>query len=175
MWRAREALFIALMVVILLLTGADLLFDAREEAEPGHLLVEVLVILTSLGGLCWLFLEMRQRQQTLEQVRVELAISHKSLDAFQQQLHQQRRPYIELIQQQFEQWQLTPGEQDVARLMLKGLSFEQIAGVRETREKTVRQQASAIYRKAGVAGRHELAAWFFEDFVLGGADDSKAG
>ena len=49
--------------------------------------------------------------------------------------------------------------------MLKGLSFREIAELRETREKTVRQQASSVYRKAGVAGRNELAAWFFEDML----------
>jgi DNA-binding CsgD family transcriptional regulator len=37
--------------------------------------------------------------------------------------------------------------------------------VRDTHEKTVRQQASAIYRKAGVSGRHAFAAWFIEDFL----------
>ena len=31
--------------------------------------------------------------------------------------------------------------------------------------KTVRQQASSVYRKAGVTGRNELAAWFFEDML----------
>ncbi|MEM0942305.1 MAG: hypothetical protein AAGI70_00015 [Pseudomonadota bacterium] len=30
-----------------------------------------------------------------------------------------------------------------------------------TREKTVRQQASTDYRKAGVGGGNELTAWFF--------------
>ena len=49
--------------------------------------------------------------------------------------------------------------------MLKGLSFKEIAALRQTREKTVRAQASAIYRKAGVNGRHAFAAWFIEDFL----------
>jgi len=53
----------------------------------------------------------------------------------------------------------------VALLLLKGLSFEEIASVRDTKEKTVRQQASSIYRKSGLNGRHEFAAWFFEDFL----------
>lgn len=49
-------------------------------------------------------------------------------------------------------------------MLLKGLSFKEIAVVRDTVEKTVRQQASALYRKSGLSGRHELAAWFIEDF-----------
>jgi len=45
------------------------------------------------------------------------------------------------------------------------LSFKEIAAVRKTLEKTVRQQASSIYKKAGVSGRHEFSAWFIEDIL----------
>ena len=69
------------------------------------------------------------------------------------------------MQKQFDAWQRTASEQDVVIGMLKGLSFREIAGLRETREKTVRQQASSVYRKAGVVSRNELAAWFFEDLL----------
>ena len=69
------------------------------------------------------------------------------------------------MQEQFDAWQLTESEQDVVIMLLKGLSFREIADLRETREKTVRQQASSVYRKAGVASRNELAAWFFEDML----------
>jgi len=50
-------------------------------------------------------------------------------------------------------------------LLLKGLSFKEIAALRITLEKTVRQQASSIYRKSGISGRHELAAWCIEDYL----------
>ncbi len=53
----------------------------------------------------------------------------------------------------------------MALLILKGLSIPEIAIMRETKEKTVRHQASAIYRKAQIEGRHELSAWFMEDFI----------
>jgi len=32
-------------------------------------------------------------------------------------------------------------------------------------EKTVRQQASAIYSKAGLSGRHAFSAWFIEELL----------
>jgi len=76
-----------------------------------------------------------------------------------------RHEYSNVIHTQFEQWVLTPSEQEVAMLLLKGLSFKEISGVRNTKEKTVRQQASVIYSKASVEGRHEFAAWFLEDFI----------
>lgn len=55
-----------------------------------------------------------------------------------------------------------------ALLLLKGLSHKVIAEVRATSERTVRQQALAVYRKAGLAGRAELAAFFLEDLLLPG-------
>lgn len=47
----------------------------------------------------------------------------------------------------------------------KGLALKDVANLRSTSERTVRQQALAIYRKAGLAGRAELSA-FFEDLLL---------
>ena len=76
-----------------------------------------------------------------------------------------RHDLAKVLQSQFEEWRLTQTEKEVAMLLLKGLSFKEIAAVRSTLEKTVRQQASSIYKKAGVSGRHEFSAWFIEDFL----------
>ena len=67
-------------------------------------------------------------------------------------------------------WGLTPAELEVARLLLLGLSHKEIASARETSERTARDQAQAVYKKAAVAGRAELAAFFLEDLlpVVGG-------
>ena len=73
--------------------------------------------------------------------------------------------YRAVMQKQFDAWNLTASEQDVVIGLLKGLSFREIAELRATREKTVRQQASSVYRKAKVTSRNELAAWFFEDML----------
>jgi DNA-binding CsgD family transcriptional regulator len=69
------------------------------------------------------------------------------------------------IDQQLETWRLTPAEKDVAFLLLKGLSFKEIAPVRGDSERTVRQQALAVYAKSGLAGRAELSAFFLEDLL----------
>ncbi len=42
---------------------------------------------------------------------------------------------------------------------------DEVAALRGVGEATVRQQARAIYRKAGLAGRNELAAFFLEDLL----------
>ncbi|MBI5505719.1 MAG: response regulator transcription factor [Deltaproteobacteria bacterium] len=69
------------------------------------------------------------------------------------------------IDTQLERWELSSAEQSVALLLLKGLSHKEVADVRGTSEATVRQQARAIYRKSGLTGRHDLAAFFLEDLL----------
>ena len=70
------------------------------------------------------------------------------------------------IDAQFDRWGLSSAEREIALLLLKGLSHKEIAVVRQTSEKTVRQQSLAVYRKAGLSGRAELSAFFLEDLLL---------
>ncbi len=72
-----------------------------------------------------------------------------------------------VIQRHFLQWKLSPSEQDVALLLIKGMSTQEIADLRETKAGTVKSQTSAIYQKAGVRGRNELVAYFVEDLLAG--------
>jgi DNA-binding CsgD family transcriptional regulator len=69
------------------------------------------------------------------------------------------------IQDQMIQWGLTPAEQEVTLLVLKGLTFKEIADIRATSEKTTRQQAMTIYQKSKLPGRAELSAFFLEDLL----------
>ena len=70
------------------------------------------------------------------------------------------------IERQFERWDLPVAEKDVALLLLKGLSYKEIAIARDTSERTVREQGRAVYRKSGLGGRSELSAFFLEDLLL---------
>ena len=76
---------------------------------------------------------------------------------------------------QFDAWQLSGAEAEVGLLLLKGLSLKEIAALRETSERTVREQARAVYRKAGLSGRSALAAFFLEDLLLPIAPDQPDG
>ena len=69
------------------------------------------------------------------------------------------------IDRQFDRWDLTVAEHEVALLLLKGLRHKEIAAIRGTSERTVRQQAITIYKKAGIEGRTDLAAFFLEDLL----------
>ncbi|ADO43544.1 helix-turn-helix transcriptional regulator [Ketogulonicigenium vulgare] len=73
--------------------------------------------------------------------------------------------FMDLLQEKFLQWGLTPAERDVALFAIKGFSLSEIAQMRQTSEGTVKAQTNAIYRKAGVSGRPQLLSIFIEDLI----------
>ena len=74
--------------------------------------------------------------------------------------------FMDLLEDRFAQWRLTPAERDVALFAIKGLSTAEIAALRAVSEGTVKAQTNAIYRKAGVSGRPQLLSLFIEDLIL---------
>ncbi|MEM9031670.1 MAG: LuxR C-terminal-related transcriptional regulator [Pseudomonadota bacterium] len=73
--------------------------------------------------------------------------------------------FMELLEERFSEWGLTPAERDVALFAIKGMSTQEIARLRNTSEGTVKAQTNAIYRKARVSGRPQLLSLFIEDLV----------
>jgi len=106
-----------------------------------------------------------EQHKALAKLRTDLEKSRGKLVQVDAESRNITNQYRHVMQKQFDVWKLTNSEQDVVLALLKGLSFREVAEIRDTREKTVRQQAANVYRKAGVAGRHELAGWFFEDLL----------
>jgi DNA-binding CsgD family transcriptional regulator len=73
--------------------------------------------------------------------------------------------FMEVLEERFTDWGLTPAERDVALFAIKGMSTQEIATLRSTSEGTVKAQTNAIYRKAGVSGRPQLLSLFIEDLM----------
>jgi DNA-binding CsgD family transcriptional regulator len=73
--------------------------------------------------------------------------------------------FMEVLEERFCRWELTPAERDVALFALKGMSTQEIAGLREVSEGTIKAQTNAIYRKAGVSGRTQLLSLFVDDLM----------
>ena len=49
-------------------------------------------------------------------------------------------------------------------------AWKEAANLTQRSERTMRQHAVSVYRKSGLGGRAELAAFFFEDMLLPSAD-----
>ena len=161
----KEYVFIVLLLLISVASLVDVVIDYSEHASREHLVLEFCLILLSLGGIVYLVLETFKHKRKNQTLEVQLADTQKNLSETQSRVKKVGQQYRQVIREQLEEWQLSESENEVAMLLLKGLSFKEIAEVRETQEKTVRQQASSLYKKTGLAGRHEFAAYFFEDLL----------
>jgi DNA-binding CsgD family transcriptional regulator len=73
--------------------------------------------------------------------------------------------FLDLLDERFAEWALTPSERDVALFAIKGMSTAEIASLRSTSEGTVKAQTNAIYRKAGVSGRPQLLSLFIDELM----------
>ena len=83
----------------------------------------------------------------------------------QERLRRASGAFMDLLEERFSEWALTPAERDVALFAIKGLSTSEIATLRTTSEGTVKAQTNAIYRKAGVSGRPQLLSLFIDDLM----------
>jgi putative tricarboxylic transport membrane protein len=130
-------------------------------------------IVALLIALCWQKLTARHREESLRRALQELSqeVERRTREAVQriQDMAAVRVGMNAQIEREFDRWGLTGAERSVAHLTLKGLRLKDIARARNTSDRTVRQQAQAIYRKAGLDGRTDLSAYFLES-VLGAPD-----
>jgi DNA-binding CsgD family transcriptional regulator len=76
--------------------------------------------------------------------------------------------FMDVLEEKFLAWELTPAERDVALFAIKGMSTQEIAGLRGVSEGTVKAQTNAIYRKAGVSGRPQLLSLFIDELLAAG-------
>lgn len=83
----------------------------------------------------------------------------------QERLRRASGAFLDLLNERFSEWRLTPAERDVALFAIKGMSTAEIAVLRSTSEGTVKAQTNAIYRKAGVTGRSQLLSLFIDDMM----------
>ena len=151
-----------LLIVFLLIAAAnisDVIADYHMAVDTWHLIIEGITVVISLVAFFILWNRIARRNLELTELKVSLQ-RHQ-----QQPKTTEKKPSMTSygsVKHHFDQWQLSPSEQEVAVLLLKGLSLSEIAGVRNTKEKTVRQQASAIYAKSELNGRNQLSAWFID-------------
>lgn len=170
--RALSGGLAALFGLIALLAGLDVAADLREGTTVRHVLVEGAVLAAGLAGVVWqglrfraLAAEGRALLAHTGELEARLAQTRAEADAFRREAADLIAGLSGAIDRQLEKWGLSAAEKEVALLLLKGLSHKDIGALREVNETTVRQQARALYRKAGLAGRADLAAFFLEDLL----------
>ena len=164
--QVKEAVVLILIFsIVVFASGADLVADLSHGADTGHIVKEAIIISISIVAIAWLLLGLHQQQLEIKSLRQELDAVNSPQVPQKKYVLEARKKLGNVVTQQFSEWMLTGSEIEVGWLLLKGLSLKEIAIVRSTQEKTVRQQASSIYKKAGICGRHAFSAWFIEDIL----------
>ena len=164
---------IILFALIATLMATDLTIEFRRGVPLALQSFETVIFVSALAGIAFHWREMTAARRESYRLDRELAEARAEVDKWSEDARRWNREAEsalrglgEAIDRQFDRWALTAAERDVALLQLKGLRHKEIAVLRKTSERTVRQQALAVYRKSGLAGRTDLAAFFLEDLLL---------
>ena len=161
----KDGIIIVVLVTIMLLNGMDVFVDINLNVPIWHVLGESAIVIISGVAAIFLIYDLRLRSKSLNSLASQLKDADSQIQSLSGKIETERKHYGQVIKAQFNDWGLTYGEEQVAVLLLKGLSLKEIATVRDTKEVTVRQQASSLYSKSNLVGRHEFSAWFLEDFL----------
>ncbi len=163
----KDKYLLLVFSLIIIASVMDIATDLSHNIPMDHVIKEVLLFVVSLVAVLWLIMGLRAQQREVSNLKQELvAAKRQSVDLQPEEyVIEGRKRLSDVISQQFKDWSLSPSEQEVGLMLLKGLSLKEIAALRETLEKTVRQQASSIYKKSGISGRHAFSAWFIEDIL----------
>ena len=136
----------------------DIVSDSFEDVDNNiHVFVECLIF---IGVTITLFLEIKK----VIILRHNITVEKGKVARLSGELYQ-------VINEQFSEWQLTEAEKEIAIMLIKGLTMQEIANLRNVKEKTIRQQATGLYAKSGYTGRHELASHFIADLLNAGNDE----
>lgn len=154
--------FFALMIT-------EELLLATEPLSPAELALDVLELLLLVGctaASAVLVLQMRASQEEYRVLQEDVRRIREETGERRSALDEHMRQLGTMVQGQFEAWRLSPAEQEVALLLLKGFSHKEIARLRHTGETTIRQQATAVYQKSELSGRAALSAFFLDGLHL---------
>ena len=164
---------VALFAIIAVLMAVDVTIEFRRGVPLGLQTFELLIFISALAGIAfhrWQTVVARRHSNDLDRelalARAEVARSTEDAERWKREAADVLQGLGAAIDRQFDRWGLTPAEREVALLQLKGLRHKEIAAMRQTSERTVRQQALSVYRKSGLSGRSDLAAFFLEDVLL---------
>ena len=160
-YHRRRTFDFGLSFVVLIVCETLLIFDIMSEYFgigfefyfDYHIELEALAIFSL--GICLIFVGVGLLQILKENRRYRASVKLASGE------------FLRVLFEKFEEWNFSASESEVALLLIKGLSITEISQVRSTMAGTIKSQSNAIYRKAGVKGRHELVAYFVEDLLSG--------
>lgn len=171
----KERIIVSLVITIIgALTAIDVIEDFLDGKKLEHLGLDLAVAFASFFLVGYVLNRYRSEQQKLLLSYKEKKVLEEITSNLRQDLANQSKILVSglgtMIDQEFENWQLTNAEREVAMFLIKGLSAAEMSDIRGSREKTIRHQITSIYKKANLKGRQELQAYFLEDLLSSGPE-----
>jgi DNA-binding CsgD family transcriptional regulator len=159
---------VVLLVLALVAVGSavDIYLDGPTEWASLHVVMELALMVVSASVGLMLLRNWRNAESALAVSERTRTAVEADRSAWQARAEQALQGMAKAIDGQFDAWQLTPAEREVALALLQGLGHKQIAYRTNRSESTVRQHAVSVYGKSGQAGRAELAAFFLGGLML---------
>ncbi len=158
-----STLFLLLAFFLILL---DVYEDLESGASYGHIIEEGCIALLILAGIGFLWKKYLINKKGNVRLQQELKVLQQDLQQYKESSRDFTLGLSQKIDEQFSKWKLTSAEKEVALFLLKGLSNKEISELRQTKEKTVREQTSSLYRKSNLGSQRELFSFFLEDLLV---------
>lgn len=173
--RRLQLILVFALAAIIVGGTLDLILDEPERWLSFHVIFELLMIAGAVALATTFWLGWWRAERAADRLRRSLAERQTERDHWKAHAQQALAGFGRAIASQFDAWRLTPAEREVALLLLKGYSHKAIARETGRSDATARQHATAVYQKASLGGRAELAAYFLEGIVLPGEPEGETG
>lgn len=158
--------FLGLAAIVLGLM-TDFAFDIESGRYVLYLILEFVSIVGISIVMALIFVQQWMMRNTIRSLQKTIRQHCSDLDALfaennilQERIVQERTILGNLVYRQFSEWGFTQAEKEIGVELLKGKSNKVIAARRNTREHTVRQQETVLYKKCGMHSRSEFLAFF---------------
>lgn len=149
----------SLLGLVTIMASLDVYSDIRHGVAWSHILIEITIVFCSLlSAILLTYSFYKISNSILNQAEFKL---NEAIDENKRLV----RGLADIINKQFNRWSLSRSEAEIGFLLIKGFSLKEISEFRSTSERTVREQAGNIYKKANLTNRNELAGFFLEDLL----------
>lgn len=158
-----------LLTAVFFLIVADITFDFIEGLPMKDmvfdLLLEGTILLVVLYTANFVWKKFTNEKEIKESVEQDLEKTKKLATLWEKKSKHFIKEFQAHVTTQFNEWNLSKSEKEIAILVLQGKSSKDISGIRFTSERTIRNQCRSIYEKSGLSGKNEFSAYFLNELI----------
>jgi DNA-binding NarL/FixJ family response regulator len=166
----KERIYI---ICALLLISCLILIDILHEVYSGvkfedlaeTAFIEGSILATTFITVAYILRLFNKEKVLKESIQKDLISTQNEAEKWKNKSDYLVKSYREFIDKEFTKWKLSKSEQEVAALLLQGMSSKDIATRRSTSDRTIRNQCQVIYQKSNLKGKNELMAYFLKQVL----------